>query len=362
MTALLLISVLQAVILGLVLFNRKTPPNRILGIWLFVTAADITGALLYIDERYKLYPHLIGIRYGIYYLHGPFLYLYVISLTSGRLAHRQGFMFLPFLLLKLYQIPFFILPAGEKLIFLSRFFSGQKIDYLIIDFLLIGGGFLFSLLSLYRLRTHVASVRQNYSFTEGLDFHWLRIAVSAQIIIWLVVIALSLYSRLVEKILLSEYVYVLVTLWVFLIGYAGFLRPELFQENSVEETDPGKKSAQKQSYSQNEIQQLSGYMETEPWKDGTLSLTDVSRETGLPAHKISRIINQEFKASFFKYVNRFRIEEAIRMLQDPGHNTFTILDIAYSVGFNSKSTFNAVFREITGKTPGDYRQKTANQK
>jgi len=35
----------------------------------------------------------------------------------------------------------------------------------------------------------------------------------------------------------------------------------------------------------------------------------------------------------------------------------TFLELALSAGFNSKSSFNRVFREMTGMTPSQYRRK-----
>ena len=57
--------------------------------------------------------------------------------------------------------------------------------------------------------------------------------------------------------------------------------------------------------------------------------------------------------SFFEFVNTVRVHEAARLLcEEPDRN---ILDIAMTVGFNSKSTFNLAFKRATGMTPSHYR-------
>ena len=52
----------------------------------------------------------------------------------------------------------------------------------------------------------------------------------------------------------------------------------------------------------------------------------------------------------------YRITEAIEMFKNPNHDRKTILEILYDVGFNSKSSFNHVFKKKTGETPSKFRR------
>ena len=71
---------------------------------------------------------------------------------------------------------------------------------------------------------------------------------------------------------------------------------------------------------------------------------------------LSRIINEQSKLSFTHYVNRFRIEEAIRLLSDPNNET-PLKAISTELGFNSISTFYNLFQSSVGMTPSQYRNK-----
>ncbi|MCP2871831.1 AraC family transcriptional regulator, partial [Salmonella enterica subsp. enterica serovar Typhimurium] len=53
-------------------------------------------------------------------------------------------------------------------------------------------------------------------------------------------------------------------------------------------------------------------------------------------------------------INSYRVDEFKLRVEDPAYRNFTLLSIAYEVGFNSKSAFNRSFKKITGKTPREY--------
>lgn len=64
---------------------------------------------------------------------------------------------------------------------------------------------------------------------------------------------------------------------------------------------------------------------------------------------------------FFDFVNEYRIEKAKELLTHPERKEYTVLEILYEVGFNSKSSFNTAFKKRTGLTPTEYRRKNSLQ-
>ena len=89
------------------------------------------------------------------------------------------------------------------------------------------------------------------------------------------------------------------------------------------------------------------------YRKSSLKLQHLCDATGESAHYVSQVINQDLNMSFFDLVNHHRIEEAkVRLKQE---EKASVLDIALDVGFNSKSTFNKVFKTSTGQTPTGYR-------
>jgi putative ABC transport system permease protein len=91
------------------------------------------------------------------------------------------------------------------------------------------------------------------------------------------------------------------------------------------------------------------------YQDPELSLSLLAERLELTTHELSRIINTALKKSFNDFINEYRVAEVIKRMQDPSYDGITLLGIAYDSGFNSKSTFNLIFKKMTGKTPVEYK-------
>lgn len=91
------------------------------------------------------------------------------------------------------------------------------------------------------------------------------------------------------------------------------------------------------------------------YADAELTLTTLALKLSIHPHDLSHIINVGLEKNFSDFINEFRVREVSRKMQDPASDKLTLLGIAYESGFNSKRTFNRVFKEITGKTPVEYK-------
>jgi AraC-like DNA-binding protein len=108
--------------------------------------------------------------------------------------------------------------------------------------------------------------------------------------------------------------------------------------------------------------QLRELMDNEkPYLDPLLSLNGLARQLHLSTKELSQIINECFAMNFSDFINSFRVKEVIRLFEQDTENR-TILDISLEAGFNSKSTFNHVFKKTTGLSPRDYLKKSVTHK
>ena len=91
------------------------------------------------------------------------------------------------------------------------------------------------------------------------------------------------------------------------------------------------------------------------YREEDINLTELASQIGISNHQLSEYLNQELKISFFQLIHKYRMEEAKKRLLT--HPDETILSIAYKVGYQSKSSFNDIFKKETGFTPTDFRKQ-----
>lgn len=139
----------------------------------------------------------------------------------------------------------------------------------------------------------------------------------------------------------------------------GYVEPIVFTGN------PLKKYIGKIKYGRNGISKelsidlkhkLIGEMQDEKlFLDNKLTLAKLSTHMNISKHHLSQVINENFNIGFFDFINRFRVDEVIKILECNPHTN--ILEAAYSSGFNNKASFNKAFKKITKYTPTEYRSK-----
>ena len=98
------------------------------------------------------------------------------------------------------------------------------------------------------------------------------------------------------------------------------------------------------------------------YQEAELNLSSLAKLLGVHPHELSRIINLALKKNFHEFVNEYRIREVTRKMKDPANERLTLLGIALDAGFNSKTTFNRIFKQMTGKTAAEYKNDLKNKR
>ena len=101
---------------------------------------------------------------------------------------------------------------------------------------------------------------------------------------------------------------------------------------------------------------LNEYMEkNKPYLNERITIKDLSEGLNVPYHHLSIVINNLLKKNFYDFINEYRIREVLNILKESKNEAVNILTIAFKCGFNSKSTFNRVFKKKMGTTPSMYK-------
>jgi AraC-like DNA-binding protein len=149
------------------------------------------------------------------------------------------------------------------------------------------------------------------------------------------------------------------TILVFIIGYKGLIQPEIFSSDDVVvPAEKYKQSNLSRQESEEYRTKLMELMEKEkPFLQENLTIKELSEQLSISPRHLSQVLNERLGQNFYDFINRYRVEEAKKRLIEYGDQKKSILSIGYDVGFNSKSTFNTVFKKYTKMTPTQYREK-----
>ncbi|HEX7762099.1 MAG TPA: AraC family transcriptional regulator [Cellvibrio sp.] len=99
--------------------------------------------------------------------------------------------------------------------------------------------------------------------------------------------------------------------------------------------------------------------EDKRYLESNINLERFAEQIGLKPRDISAILKMHYQSNFFEFINRYRVEEAKRLLLSPDFKNETVLEIIYKSGFNSPSAFHRFFKRMVGVTPTEFRQQGA---
>lgn len=93
------------------------------------------------------------------------------------------------------------------------------------------------------------------------------------------------------------------------------------------------------------------------YRDMGLSLEDLATEIEAPKHHLTQLLNVRMDTTFTKYINGLRVAHACDLLKSDESKISSMEELAYDCGFSSRVSFYRNFKNLTGKTPTQYRKK-----
>ncbi len=106
------------------------------------------------------------------------------------------------------------------------------------------------------------------------------------------------------------------------------------------------------------LNQMENLLESEKmFMQSDITIEKLSNRLNIHSRYLSQIINETYGMNFPNFINKLRVQEAVRMFSDDQYQHYSIEGICREVGFQSKSSFNAAFKKFTGVTPGYFRKQ-----
>ncbi len=359
-----IVSTIISLLLAFFIFSVKSKnriSNKIFATYLILSAFEFTSWSLFIN----ITSNILIFKSQLSYLIMPVFYLYILSVCYAdfTLKRKHLWHLIPYIIGNLVMIPrFYLSNPSEKLLLFENYNEQFEIVYL--HFSLHIQFAIYIIIGFFVLKRAKKIFVENYSSGTIATYNWLL-----QLLIFIGVLYGVAFIKNLFKYFgdsqyfqVSEIVLSIVTLY-FVCWYAlKILKyPELFNgvDSKTKLTSEIKESDSKNNIDVKEIEQLTTYMETEkPYLNPSLSIRNLAEEIKMNSRDLSVLINQHLDKHFFDFVNEYRIEEAKLLLKNPTKKEFTVLEILYEVGFNSKSSFNTAFKKHTGLTPTQFRKSS----
>ncbi len=348
----------------LLALSRQRPANLWLGLFL------LSISWLSFAELYQYYPQLFGLFDWPLAALGAFYYCYVRSVSGLGVGRREAWHFLPLALLVCFLVWMRLNmpmdgPRGGSSTAIRTAFGVMLFSCQALAFAYAG-------LVLWTLDRHRRRLRQNYSSTGQRDLRWLT---------WLTLVIVALLLAWVPATVFGgpwRWPLVIGRLaLLYFIGWFGLRQVAVFLPQPAElapppaeaapEPEPELDQAARDKYVRSGMTEAASELigqrlqrraaHERDFLDSEITLGQLAERIGTSPHLVSQYLNHVLGLNFFDYINGLRVAEVQTKMRDPARAEATLLDLAHESGFNSKSTFNAAFKRISGVAPSVWRKQ-----
>jgi len=370
----LLITIYLCVLFAIFLLTLKKgskQSNLLLACFLLCHAAIPADNLIMFGEAFRakaieFSPDIFYVFGTAYWLESVFLLFYIKSLIYKNYTVKKldYLYFLPFISYVIFEwFTWFSLTSEIKLEILNGYHLEEQPGYTFMVHLFRESFRVFcTVLCLKELFHYQQQIKNEFADIEKIDLTWLKILVIGflvinlqSVIVPIGVITIVEFQTFIDYTLLgltANYtILLLISVMIFFSLSESTVFKGIDQNKSMSEDN-------KNPISPALINTIVEYMnENKPYLNHLLTLDNLSNQLLLQPRLLSQIINRHFKQNFFEFINGYRVLECKLILEKPGNEKITMLQVMDESGFNSKATFNTFFKKLVGMTPTQYRKE-----
>jgi AraC-like DNA-binding protein len=374
-----------SILLGFLLFfhplQQNVKANKWLGLFVFSIGFAFIGSYLFITETTASNNFLFKLTNTAQFLLAPSFLLSILSFTNpnNKIDKINWIHFVPFIIYAF--VEHFLNYQQVSISTYSIFSINKDLSFLVRNILpLIMLPYL--VYAYVLLKRHQVNMKRIVSNMKPINLDWLikfLNIVSIILIIWL-------NDALFGFPYITEATNIVYAICVFFLAYYAIQQKTIFafKQTEIDEIvdlfeNDSKRSATNDfpiyqtvdketviiekpkikrlsnSQMENLSIHLTSLMEKEKmYLDNDLNLPTLAEKLGIGIHEASFLINETAGDNFYNYINKYRVEEAKRLLASTKMEQLNILGIAFASGFNSKTTFNTTFKRMVGISPSQF--------
>ena len=299
------------------------------------------------------YQFFIGIGMFADLLLWPFLLFYVQFIIGKRNKYgwKDALYFMPFILAFAWQVPFFLLPGETKLTYFS---NGIPNDIALFVGFKMCCSLVFLMYTLSLLGHTLTRFRSVFPRNKKMQFLFKTRQFFAFLLIITLVIYLSFFVQYFDLFPLGDTDRIsslIIAGILYFFGILIFRTPHLFQEDKYSKQVTSFFDGKENQY----IERLLELFDNEKiYLNEKLTVKDAANEMELTNQQLSYLINRQLGITFLDFINTYRVKEIQKYIQKGEHKIKTLLGLALESGFNSKASFNRIFKSHTGFSPSIY--------
>ena len=324
-------------------FSRKNrTSNRIFSFLILLTALSFFYLMDNFSESENIFFQIFGYIPG--FLTGPLVYFYVKSLISTKkdLKLKDA----------VHLFPALLSLAGGSLIPAEIFIIAEDIQTFLYLY--------FSISLVVRFR---ANLPQYVSSLDSMRLKWLYLLLISLFLFRLYSIfdIVMVFWEIQIHPILDFLSLVAESFLIYVISYFVLSQREIFDDVFSRDRENNSEKYKAARLGENRAEmyfdRLLVLMETEKlYLQNAVTLKELAEEMDIPPHLLSQLINSRTGNNFYTFINEYRVKRACVLIKEADMSRTTMLDIAFESGFNSKTTFNEVFKKMTKKTPTEFRR------
>ncbi len=363
MNAIYFTGVGQAILVSALLLSKqhRRPVDFILVVWMVLSAFQLVFFYLNFVDVVDAFPPRLMLTGGLMqFIGAPLLFIYIRSLTRPYwkpreiVPHAIPFIFFFVLFQILYQGGNMFVSDGFIHVRVANELAKNYSSFLALTSLI------YPLVSLRALRQHRRQIENEFSYNEEITLnwlnHWVILELMGFVISYLVIWAAEF--DILEYVQSFQVLAAIILLNVFIVGFFGLKQPIIFEEERNDQSEEKYQNSRLAAERVKEIvATLEGHMvNDQPFLDPKLSLNVLAQQINVSKHDLSHVLNEGLETNFYDFVNRHRVQSFKQRVASGKYGHLSTLGLALDCGFNSKSSFNQVFKKMEGLTPTEYKK------